>query len=109
MTYGHCAIRVEALLPNIAKGTSVTRIAEQLLFLRNWVVHPRRVGAIAPSGEGLANVITQEITPFHAPVIELGAGTGIFTQRLIERGVPESGLVIVEQGAWFARCVFRRT
>ncbi len=83
----------------------MTTIAEQILFLRHWVVDPRRVGAIVPSGGRLASVITQEITPLHAPVIELGAGTGSFTRRLIERGVPESKLVIVEHGAGFARAL----
>jgi len=76
---------------------------EQLSFLRNWVSAPRRVAAIAPSGKALAALITSSVSPGDAPVIELGAGTGVFTRQLIERGVPEEQLALVEFGSSFAR------
>jgi phosphatidylethanolamine/phosphatidyl-N-methylethanolamine N-methyltransferase len=69
---------------------------------------PRRVGAIAPSSRALAELITRDIGPDHAPVIELGAGTGSFTRQLIARGVPESQLALVESGAGFAQRLSKR-
>ncbi|SFL21020.1 class I SAM-dependent methyltransferase [Lysobacter sp. cf310] len=81
---------------------------EPLTFLCQWMTAPRRVGAIAPSGRTLAELITREIGPTHGPVIELGAGTGSFTHQLIARGVAESQLVLVELGDDFARSLSQR-
>jgi len=76
---------------------------EQLSFLCNWVSAPRRVAAVAPSSKSLATLITKGISPDDAPVIELGAGTGVFTRQLIERGIPQEQLALVEFGSNFAR------
>lgn len=77
-------------------------------FLCALFTDPKRVGAIAPSGAALADAITSEISPDSAPVIELGPGTGAFTQRLLERGVPEERLALIEYGADFARLLQER-
>jgi phosphatidylethanolamine/phosphatidyl-N-methylethanolamine N-methyltransferase len=81
---------------------------DRLLFLRAWVRDPARVGAVAPSGRALANLITADLTPADLPVVELGPGTGAFTEALIARGVPESGLALVEADASFARSLRTR-
>lgn len=75
---------------------------EQLVFLRSWLLDPWRVGAIAPSSRQLASLMTAEITARHAPVIELGAGTGVFARRLVENGFPEDRLALIERDARFA-------
>lgn len=72
-------------------------------FFLSWLSSPRRVGAIAPSSEMLAELITKEITPSSGPVIELGPGTGVFTYKLIEKGIPQQDLTLVEYGSDFAR------
>ncbi len=72
-------------------------------FLREWLSDPLRVASVAPSGRALAAMMTREITAADAPVIELGPGTGVFTDALLARGVPEDGLVLVEMNANFAR------
>lgn len=69
---------------------------------------PRRVGAVVPSGAALARAITREISPSSAPVVELGPGTGAFTERLLERGVPEDRLALIEHGPDFARILEER-
>ena len=79
-----------------------------LTFFRSLIADPRRVAAIAPSSPALANAITAEITPFSAPVIELGPGTGVFTRALLARGVPEEKLALVEYGPDFARMLQSR-
>ncbi|TIV72137.1 MAG: SAM-dependent methyltransferase [Mesorhizobium sp.] len=71
------------------------------MFLRSWAAAPLRVAAIAPSGNALAKIITQDITPGIGQVIELGPGTGVFTARLLERGVRPEDLTLVEYGANF--------
>jgi phosphatidylethanolamine/phosphatidyl-N-methylethanolamine N-methyltransferase len=82
--------------------------SELFTFLCDWVSDPRRVGAVAPSSPSLANIITREITGLHAPVIELGPGTGVFTRRLLQRGIPQEELALVESGREFATSLSRR-
>ena len=74
-----------------------------LLFFRALACNPRSVGAIAPSGANLASLITSEITAASGPVLELGPGTGVFTEALLERGVRESDLTLIEYGSDFMR------
>jgi phosphatidylethanolamine/phosphatidyl-N-methylethanolamine N-methyltransferase len=82
--------------------------SEQCTFLRDWLSDPLRVAAVAPSSHSLAEIITGEITTAHAPVIELGPGTGVFTRRLIQRGIPQERLALVESGYEFAKRLDRR-
>lgn len=72
-------------------------------FLREWLSDPLRVASVTPSGKALAAMMTREIEPTDAPVIELGPGTGVFTDALIARGIPEDKLFLVEMGASFAQ------
>ena len=74
-----------------------------LLFFRALVSSPRNVGAIAPSGANLASLITSEITAASGPVLELGPGTGVFTEAILARGVRESDLTLIEYGSDFMR------
>ncbi|MCA8067677.1 class I SAM-dependent methyltransferase [Burkholderia sp. AU38729] len=84
------------------------RIPDWMLFLRTWLRNPRRVGALAPSGPALAALITAEIPRDGATVIELGAGTGVFTRALLARGVTSDRLVLVEADPAFANALRRQ-
>ena len=77
-------------------------------FAAEWLRNPRQVGAIAPSAPGLADAITDGFGPESGPVIELGPGTGIFTERMIDRGVPASNIAAVEAGHGFASDLAQR-
>jgi phospholipid N-methyltransferase len=81
---------------------------DTLLFLRSWLRNPTRIGAVAPSGRALAKLITSDHTLAERPVIELGPGTGAFTQALIARGVPEHRLALVEADPAFAAALKKR-
>jgi phosphatidylethanolamine/phosphatidyl-N-methylethanolamine N-methyltransferase len=70
-------------------------------FFKSWLSNPIRVGAIAPSSEALAELITSEITPASAPIIELGPGTGVFTRKLLQKGIPPQDLMVIEYGSEF--------
>ncbi|AMN42369.1 phospholipid N-methyltransferase [Rhodoplanes sp. Z2-YC6860] len=74
-----------------------------LSFFLAWMSAPRRVGAIAPSGAALADLITREITPSSGPVIELGPGTGAFTYQLLKRGIRQQDLTLIEYGSDFMK------
>lgn len=71
-------------------------------FLREWASAPLRVAAIAPSSRALGRIITSEIDETTGPVIELGAGTGVFTQALLDRGVTPENLALIELSPSFA-------
>jgi phospholipid N-methyltransferase len=77
-------------------------------FLRAWAKDPLGIAAVAPSSPALAKLITAQITPGMAPVIELGPGTGVFTKALIARGLSQSDLILVEYEADFARLLSAR-
>jgi phospholipid N-methyltransferase len=69
---------------------------------------PRRVGAIAPSGAALADLITREITEKTGPILELGPGTGAFTYKLLKRGVRPQDLTLIEYGSDFMKLLQMR-
>ena len=77
-------------------------IADAFVFARAWASHPIRVGAVAPSGSALAELITSRVSSATGPVLELGPGTGVFTRALLARGVREYELTLVESSPTFA-------
>jgi phospholipid N-methyltransferase len=82
---------------------SISTVVEAFDWFRAWISDPLHVGAIVPSGRALADLITSEISPATGRVIELGAGTGAFTRALLERGVAEDDLALVDDGLDFTR------
>lgn len=82
--------------------------SDLLTFLKSWADKPLQVAAIAPSGRALADLMTREIGPATGPVIELGPGTGVFTRKLLARGVTPEDLTLVEYGSDFARLLRSR-
>lgn len=77
-------------------------IADIALFIREWARNPRGVAALLPSGGALASLITRDISANTGPVMELGPGTGVFTQALLGRGVRQEDLTLVEFNSDFA-------
>ncbi|KJF74116.1 class I SAM-dependent methyltransferase [Agrobacterium arsenijevicii] len=78
-------------------------VADLLPFLRSWVRNPLRTAAIMPSGPAVSALMTQEIHADMGPVLELGPGTGPFTRSLLERGIPEAQLTLIEYSDEFTR------
>jgi phosphatidylethanolamine/phosphatidyl-N-methylethanolamine N-methyltransferase len=67
-------------------------------FFRSWLANPRAVGAVLPSSPQLARRMAALIDPHSPlPVLELGPGTGIITQAILERGVRPERIVAVER------------
>ena len=60
------------------------------------------MGAVMPSGRLLARTMAQYVDPHGTgPVIELGPGTGAITNALVEHGVDQKRLVLVEYNPSF--------
>ena len=65
-------------------------------FFSALLAEPRKIGAIVPSGGRLARLMTSQIEPSTGKVLELGPGTGVFTEALLKRGLPAQNLTLVE-------------
>lgn len=73
------------------------RNGEELLFLRRWLAHPLKVGAVLPSSPWLGRLVARNVA--RGPeeyVVELGAGTGTVTRALLDAGIPSERLLVVE-------------
>jgi phosphatidylethanolamine/phosphatidyl-N-methylethanolamine N-methyltransferase len=78
------------------------RLDDEVRFLRSWIEKPLHMGAVMPSGRVLARTMAQYVDiDSNAPVVELGPGTGAITNALIERGVDQKRLVLVEYNPGF--------
>lgn len=78
-------------------------------FLKGLIANPRGVSAPTPSSPALARAIAAEVDPARdGLVVELGPGTGVVTEALLERGVPADRLVLIEQEPCFAQLLRRR-
>jgi phosphatidylethanolamine/phosphatidyl-N-methylethanolamine N-methyltransferase len=85
------------------------RLDDEVRFIGSWIKKPLAVGAVTPSSKPLARTMAQYVDPdATGPVIELGPGTGPITEALIEHGVAESRLVLVEFNPTFCQLLRER-
>jgi phosphatidylethanolamine/phosphatidyl-N-methylethanolamine N-methyltransferase len=78
------------------------RLDDEVRFLRSWIEKPLHMGAVMPSGRVLARTMAQYVDiESTGPVVELGPGTGAITNALIEHGVDQKRLVLVEYNPGF--------
>jgi phosphatidylethanolamine/phosphatidyl-N-methylethanolamine N-methyltransferase len=78
------------------------RLDDEVRFLRSWIEKPLHMGAVMPSGKVLARTMAQYVDiNSTGPVVELGPGTGAITSALIDHGVEQKRLVLVEYNPGF--------
>ena len=65
-------------------------------FFRQWLKNPLRVAAISPSSKQLARQMMSQLPRASRRVIELGGGTGVFTQALLDHGIAPADLLVLE-------------
>src|SRR5262245_41037537 len=73
-----------------------------LLFARRWLKDPMKVGAVAPSSPVLARAMIKalDLEPGQT-CLEIGPGTGAFTEHLVEACDGDVRVVLVEQDPVF--------
>jgi phospholipid N-methyltransferase len=72
-------------------------IAERALFLRSFLEHPRLVGAVLPTSRRAVRDMLDLAPVQHARrVVELGAGTGVYTREILARLRPDGSLLALE-------------
>jgi phosphatidylethanolamine/phosphatidyl-N-methylethanolamine N-methyltransferase len=85
------------------------RLADEARFLKRWLDNPKVTGAVSPSGRFLARAMASYVDPTEpGPIIELGPGTGPVTEALLERGVAQERLILVEYDTSFCKLLARR-
>ena len=80
-----------------------TSLADNFRFLKALVSRPKIMGAVIPSGPALARAMACQIEPAAGPVLEIGPGTGVISEAILERGVSPSQLTLVEYDEELAR------
>jgi phosphatidylethanolamine/phosphatidyl-N-methylethanolamine N-methyltransferase len=66
-------------------------------FFKLWLKDPLSIGNFTVSSRELAAAMARSVPRIaKGPVIELGGGTGVVTQALLDSGVPAEELIVVE-------------
>ncbi len=85
------------------------RFDDEVRFIRSWIEKPLSIGAVTPSGKVLARTMARYVDPdVDGPVVELGPGTGPVTEALVQQGITQSRLVLVEFNPEFCRLLKAR-
>jgi phosphatidylethanolamine/phosphatidyl-N-methylethanolamine N-methyltransferase len=79
------------------------------VFSREIFSNPTAMGAALPSSNRLARAIAKQI-PFDTPgtIVELGPGTGVVTQALLDHGIHPNALVLIEKSEALANHLTKR-
>ncbi len=78
------------------------------LFLQELFERPATIGALCPSSRTLAARMAAQVPLNDGLVIELGAGTGVVTHALLERGVAPDRLIVLELSPRFSHRLRKR-
>lgn len=102
ITYFLYPIQEQYWAKNTSRGL-FHHIREFFTFFSAFIKNPTLVGAIAPSSMALASTITKFIDSQKPKkhILEVGAGTGSFTQFIIHHLNPDDTLDIIERDAEF--------
>jgi phospholipid N-methyltransferase len=71
---------------------------DRVFFFYKFLCNPQRVGSITPSSKFLVEHMAKQVDWQHArSIVELGAGTGVLTQKIAEHKHPDCKVLIVER------------
>ena len=77
-------------------------------FFRQWLRNPRAMAALSPSSRQLAKLMIEQLPAGARHIVELGGGTGVFTQALLEHGIEPAELLVVELNEELHQLLMRR-
>ena len=84
----------------------VRRVRQDTRFIKNLLGNPLKTGAIVPSSTELGNAMASFVPlGTDLPVLEIGPGTGVVTQALLDHGVKPEKLVAIEYSADFCTLI----
>jgi phosphatidylethanolamine/phosphatidyl-N-methylethanolamine N-methyltransferase len=95
--------------PLVERLKKKPELRDEARFIRSWIEKPLITGAVSPSGKALARMMAKPVDPaMPGQVLEIGPGTGPVTEALIERGVDEERLVLLEFNPGFVTLLRQR-
>jgi phosphatidylethanolamine/phosphatidyl-N-methylethanolamine N-methyltransferase len=72
-------------------------MSDKLLFFRNFLTNPSKIGSLMPSGRHLVGDLLDGVDFKTAKVVvEYGPGTGVFTDEIMRRLAPDAHLLCIE-------------
>jgi phosphatidylethanolamine/phosphatidyl-N-methylethanolamine N-methyltransferase len=81
-------------------------LIDSLRFMRGFLTRPRLTGAVLPSSRFLATAMLEGLPLKDAVrIAELGPGTGVFTQALVDRCPEGCRILAIERDAEFAELI----
>ena len=84
-------------------------LSDTTLFLQEWLANPKRTGSVVPSSKRLAAAMARWLPANpESFVLELGPGTGVVTQALLDRGMREEKLIAIENNPKLASLLHER-
>lgn len=87
----------------------INKHKDNIIFLKIAVNNPRGMGAIAPSSKQLANeMVSHVLKENEGMVVELGPGTGVITEALLQSGVHPENIIVVEYSSALAALLRKR-
>jgi len=93
----------------VGASKAAQKFGDAAQFLRSWAEKPLQIGSVTPSSRTLSKAIASYVdTSAVGPVIEIGPGTGPVTQALIEHGIAEERLILVEFDSEFCALLRKR-
>ena len=76
------------------------------LWFKNYIKHPLEIGAIFPTSKITSKLMASELDiKKDSIVVELGPGTGKITQAILDKGVNEKNLILVEINDQFSNAL----
>ncbi len=83
---------------------SIVKTTGPFMFLKELINQPQFTGAICPSSKRLGRHMAKHV-PLDSDgiVVELGGGTGVITQALLNHGIAPERLYVIEFSPAFAR------
>ncbi len=84
-------------------------VGDEVRFFRAWMEKPLTMGSVTPSSPFLTRAIAaQAEIDRPGKIVELGPGTGVVTDALVARGVPQDRLVLIEYNGEFCSLLRKR-
>lgn len=77
-------------------GEAAVDLHSTRTFLRQWLRDPVKMASVTPSGRRLTRLMVGQLPAGCSRVVEIGAGTGVFTRALLDHSIAPSGLLVVE-------------
>lgn len=85
------------------------RIEDEFRFIKTWATSPLKMGAVSPTSRALAALMVHHANPDPAGyTLELGPGTGVVTEALMQAGIPAERIVSVEYDRDFCELLRKR-